>query len=55
MPIVLVNVWKGFGEEKAKTVIQNITKVLVYLGIPEKAVEVIVNENPKICFIAGLG
>jgi len=27
MPIVQVNVWKGFGEEKAKTVIQNITKV----------------------------
>ena len=34
MPIVQVNVWKGFGEEKAKTVIQNITKVFVDLGIP---------------------
>jgi hypothetical protein len=25
MPIVHVNVWKGFGEEKAKVVIHNIT------------------------------
>ena len=47
MPIVQVNVWKGFGEEKAKNVIQNITKVFVDLGIPEQAVEVIVNEIPK--------
>ena len=47
MPIVQVNVWKGFGEEKAKTQNQIITKVFVDLGIPEKAVEVIVNEIPK--------
>ena len=47
MPIVQVNVWKGFGEEKAKNVIQNITKVFVDLGIPEHAVEVIINEIPK--------
>jgi 4-oxalocrotonate tautomerase len=47
MPIVHVNVWKGFGEEKAKKVIQNITKVFVDLDIPENAVEVIVHEIPK--------
>ena len=47
MPIVHVNVWKGFGQEKAKTVIQKITKVFVDLGIPEQAVEVIVYEIPK--------
>ena len=47
MPIVEVYVWKGFGEEKAKTVIQNITKVFVGLRIPEHAVEVVVNEIPK--------
>ena len=47
MPIVHVNVWKGFGEEKIKTVIKNITKVLVDLGVPEHAVEVIVYETPK--------
>ena len=47
MPIVHVNVWKGFAKEKTKTVIQNITKVFVDLGIPAQAVEVIVHEIPK--------
>ncbi len=49
MPVVHVNVWEGFGKEKAKTVIQNITKVFVDLGIgiPADAVEVIVHETPK--------
>lgn len=47
MPIVHVNVWEGFGREKAKTVIRNITRVFVDLGIPANAVEVIVHEIPK--------
>lgn len=46
MPIVHVNVWKGFGEEKTKLVIENITKVFVDLGIPQHAVEVVVHEIP---------
>jgi len=47
MPIVHANVWEGFGEEKAKRVIQNITKVFVDLGVPAQAVDVIVHEIPK--------
>jgi len=47
MPVVNVNVWKGFGEEKTKNVIRGITKVFVDLGIPDYAVEVIVYEIPK--------
>lgn len=47
MPIVHVNVWKGFGKEKTKIVIKNITKVFEDLGVPEHAVEVIVHEIPK--------
>jgi len=47
MPIVHVNVWEGFGKEKAKIVIQKITKVFVDLDIPRQAVEVIVHEIPK--------
>jgi len=43
MPVVHVNVWKGFGEEKTKTVIKAITKVFEDLGIPARAVEVIVH------------
>ena len=47
MPVVHVNVWEGFGPKKAKTVIKNITKVFVDMGIPAHAVEVIVHEVPK--------
>ena len=47
MPVVHVNVWEGFGKEKTKIVIKNITKVFVDLGIPAEAVEVIVHEIPK--------
>ena len=47
MPIIHVNVWEGFGQEKAKTTIQNITKVFVDLDIPAHAVEVIVHEIQK--------
>jgi len=47
MPIVHVNVWKGFGEERVKKVIQNITKVFVDLNVPQQAVEVIVHEIPR--------
>jgi len=47
MPIVQVDVWEGFGKQKAKILIKNITKVFVDLEIPEQAVEVIVREVPK--------
>ena len=47
MPVVTVNVWKGFGKEKAEAVIKKITKVFVDLEIPDFAVEVLVNEIPK--------
>ena len=47
MPLVHVNVWEGFGPEKAKTVIKGVTGVFVDLGIPSEAVEVIVHEVPK--------
>lgn len=47
MPVIHVNVWEGYGEEKAKITIQNITKVFVDLGIPTQAVEVIVHEIQK--------
>ncbi|MFB0564121.1 MAG: 4-oxalocrotonate tautomerase family protein [Candidatus Aminicenantaceae bacterium] len=47
MPSVHVNVWEGFGQEKAKIVIQKITNVFVDLNIPAQAVEVIVHEIKK--------
>jgi len=47
MPIVHVNVWKGFGEDRVKKLIENITQVFVDLNVPQKAVEVIVHEIPR--------
>ena len=47
MPIVRVDFWEGVGEEKVKTMIRGITNVMVDLGVPAHAVEVIVYEIPK--------
>ena len=47
MPVILVNVWEGFGKEKAKTVIKGISKVFIDLNIPAHAIEVIIHETPK--------
>ena len=47
MPIIHVNVWEGFGEKKAKAVIQGVTQVFVDLDIPQQAVEVVIHEIPK--------
>lgn len=47
MPVIHVNVWEGFSPEKIKTLIQNITKVFVDMGIPAHAVEVIIHEIQK--------
>ena len=47
MPIVHVHFWEGVGEEQVKTMIRGITKVIVDLGVPEHAVEVIAHEIPK--------
>ncbi len=47
MPVIHVNVWENFGEERVRKVIEGVTKVFVDLDIPEYAVEVIVHEVPK--------
>jgi 4-oxalocrotonate tautomerase len=47
MPIVRVDFWEGVGAEKVKTMIRGITDVMMDLGVPEQAVEVIVYEIPK--------
>lgn len=47
MPIVHVNVWKGFSSEGKKQVIEGITKVFTEMGIPAQAVEVVIHEIPK--------
>jgi 4-oxalocrotonate tautomerase len=47
MPIVDVKMWKGLSVDAAEQIITGITKVFVELGIPERAVEVVIHEIPK--------
>ncbi|MFW9951984.1 MAG: 4-oxalocrotonate tautomerase family protein [Candidatus Thorarchaeota archaeon] len=47
MPVVHVNMWKGISEESVKQIIKGITEVFVNMGIPSRAVEVLVHEIPK--------
>ncbi len=47
MPIVHAHVWEGFGQTKAKTVIEGVTRVFEDLGVPRDAVDVVVHETPK--------
>ncbi len=47
MPIVQVEFWEGVGVDKVKKMIRGITDVMVSIGVPEHAVEVIVHEVPK--------
>ena len=47
MPIVEVKMWKGVSKSAVEQIISGITKVFVDLGIPERAVEVVVLEVPK--------
>ncbi|MCS7114544.1 MAG: 2-hydroxymuconate tautomerase family protein [Nitrososphaerota archaeon] len=47
MPVVHVNVWKGFSDEAKKRVIEGITRVFTELGVPAEAVEIIIHEVPK--------
>jgi 4-oxalocrotonate tautomerase len=47
MPVIHVNVWSGFGEEKAQKVIKGVTEVFTGIDIPAQAVEVLIHELPK--------
>lgn len=47
MPVLHVNVWKGFEQEKIDYLIENLTKVFVDIGVPAHAVEVIIHEIPQ--------
>jgi 4-oxalocrotonate tautomerase len=47
MPVVHAHVWTGISEENIKKIISGITDVFVNLGIPRRAVEVIIHEVPK--------
>ena len=47
MPMVQVNIWKGFEQKKIDYLIKNITKVFEEVDVPAQAVEILINEVPK--------
>ena len=47
MPIIRVDFWEGVSQDNVKKMIRGLTNVMVDIGVPEHAVEVIVYEIPK--------
>ncbi|MFO7695869.1 MAG: tautomerase family protein [Anaerolineae bacterium] len=47
MPIVQVQVWQGFGEDRARRLIEGITSSFEGVGVPAGAVQVIIQEIPR--------
>ena len=47
MPLVVVKMWTGVSEDAVEKIISGVTKVFVDLGIPDRAVEVVIEQVPK--------
>jgi 4-oxalocrotonate tautomerase len=48
MPILEINLWKGFDEEKKTELIAKVTNTVVQVvGCPKEAVHIIIREVPK--------
>lgn len=47
MPLANIYLWKGVSDEVVEKIIKGVTDAFTNVGIPQQAVEVIVNEIPK--------
>ncbi|MBA7678203.1 hypothetical protein ES703_86475 [subsurface metagenome] len=47
MPVVIVEMWEGRTIEQKKQLVEGITSVIVKMGVPSKAVHIIIKDNPK--------
>ncbi len=47
MPVVIVEMWEGRTIEQKKQLVEGITSVMMNLGIPQHAIEIIIKDNPK--------
>jgi 4-oxalocrotonate tautomerase len=47
MPMIHINVFKGFEQEKIDYLIKNIPKVFEEVDVPAEAVDIIIHEIPK--------
>ncbi len=53
MPVVMVEMWEGRTLEERKQLVKDITDSFVKIGVPSKAVTVIVREDPRSCWAEG--
>jgi 4-oxalocrotonate tautomerase len=47
MPVVIVEMWEGRTIEQKKQLVEGITSVIVKMGVPSEAVQIIIKDNPK--------
>ena len=47
MPVVIVEMYEGRSVEQKKQLVADITSVVMKLGIPASAVQVIIKDNPR--------
>jgi 4-oxalocrotonate tautomerase len=53
MPVVIVEMWEGRTIDDRRQLAKDLTDAFVKLGVPAKAVNVIIRENPKSCWAQG--
>ena len=47
MPVVTVEMWEGRTVEQKKKLVEGITSVMVDVGVPREAINIIIKDNPK--------
>ena len=47
MPVVIVEMWAGRTVEQKKQLVEGITAAFEQIGIPAKALNIIIKDNPK--------
>jgi 4-oxalocrotonate tautomerase len=50
MPVVIVEMWEGRSLNQKRQLVKDITDSFVKIGVPAKAVQVILKDNPKSCW-----
>ena len=53
MPVVMVEMWEGRSIEERRQLVKDLTDAFVKIGVPAKAVTVIVREDPRSCWAEG--
>jgi 4-oxalocrotonate tautomerase len=50
MPVVIVEMWEGRTVDQKRQLVKELTNSFVKIGVPAKAVQIILKDNPKSCW-----